>query len=433
MPGTFRVAFALTSLVALPLSSVAHAATYWVSPAGVAGRSGTDSLAQATTLAWFNANAVAGDVCRFRSGTYADPIQPAHDGTPARRIRYYGFPGAPGAVIVADIAFGYQHGSYCTARWFGTARGLSGCNAVAGIYTVGDSIVSCSTDHGDGGLSALGKACVFDSLAIRGTIAGGGQTHWIDLFVGGSPAWFSASNVISHCRFSVTVNTPGPQGDVHVLAIGHGVENRIEHNRFDVTVKSCAGYFFCAELYEGYRNTFHANTWNVLLEGPIRGTRGVWSHRDSSSFNRWTANTVTVSGRGATLSFMLSNGGSFPGTTGHNYYGGNVIHDDSPQPESGVLWFYDGSRSDTVESNAITTRSALPCVVVARHRDVDASLFRRNAYRTGGLVAFDCARAVAAHAPRSVGDRFQGMLGGWGARAAVRVPPGFAVDSLGSR
>ncbi len=426
--GGARGRWALAPLAALLLAPAAGARTYWVSPAGVPGRSGADSLANATTLAWFNANAQPGDVCRFRSGTYRDPIQPARDGTPARRIRYYGFPQDPGAVTVADIRFGWRAGSFCTARWFHAANGITGCDGVSGVFVSGDSIAACSTARGDAGLLVRGKACVFDSLAIRGTVSGGGQSHWIDLMIGGNPApWFATDNVVSNGRFTVTVRTGGPQGDVHVVGIGHGVGNRFVRNTFDVTVSRCAGYFFCVELYEGYGTLFHRNTWNVRLDGPIGGSRGVWCHRDSSSFNRWTANVVNVSGRGSTLSFMLSNPGSFPGTTGRNYYGGNSIRDDVPQPGTGVLWFYDGSRSDTLESNAVLTRSNAPCVMVERRRELNGSLFRRNTSRTGGLVAFDGARAVASNAPRAEGDTYGSALPRWWPGDAVRVPPGFAV------
>ncbi len=427
-------ALALTLMLLTACGREAAARTYWVSPVGVAGRSGADSLAGATTLAWFNAHAKPGDVCRFRSGRYADPVQPAGDGTPAARIRYYGFPQDPGAVTVANIRFGWQHGSYCTARWLQGENGLAGCDGVSGVYVVGDSIASCWTEHGGDGILALGKDCVFDSLRVRGSVTGSGQSHWIDLMTPGTPAaWFSTSNVISNSRFTVRVATTEGQGDVHVLGIAHGVENRFLRNRFDITVEHCQGYFFAVELYEGYRNLFDGNTWNIRMQGPIRGSRGVWSHRDSSSWNRWTRNTVTVQGRGGNLSFMLTNPGSWPGTTGHNVYSENHIRDDLPQPGTGVFWFYDGSRSDTLEGNEIETRAMTPALVVEHKREVDGSLFRRNTYRTRGLVVFDCRRTVVANSPRLVDETFYGFLGRYFQALALRVPPGFVVERTGAR
>ena len=131
----------------LPLAGASRAATYWVSPTGSSGASGADSSANAKTLAWFNANAVAGDVCRFKSGTYSSPIQPAGKGTSGNRIRYYGFPQDPGAVRVTNIKFGggsNNQGSYCTAKWFTTTSGFSAVDGIESptFYPVGDSIVN---------------------------------------------------------------------------------------------------------------------------------------------------------------------------------------------------------------------------------------------------------------------------------------------------
>jgi hypothetical protein len=426
--------FVLAAVLLLAAPAMGSARTYWVSPVGIAGRTGADSLADATTLGWFNANAEAGDVCRFRSGRYADPVQPEHDGTRAARIRYYGFPRDPGAVTVANIRFGYQRGSFCTARWLHTEHGIAGCDGVSGVYVRGDSIASCWTEHGDDGLLVRGKDCVFDSLRIKGSITGTGQTHWIDLFVGGNPpAWFSASNVISHCRFDAYVLTSGPQGDVHVLGMGHGIENVIRNNRFEIEIEHCQGYFFAVELYEGYRNVFDRNTWNVHVRGPILGSRGVWCHRDSSSENRWTNNDVTVEGRGGDLSFMLTNPGSFASTTGHNTFANNRIRDDLPQPNTGVFWFYDGTRGDTIEGNTIVTRAMNPALLVEHKHEVDASVFRGNTYRTGGLVAFDCTRTVVVNSPQLIDETYESMLGSHMRGVALRVPPGFVIPPPGTR
>jgi hypothetical protein len=419
-------------LAFLLVTASAHAATYWVSPTGAAGNSGADSLSNAKTLAWFNANAAAGDICRFKSGTYADPIQPARDGTAGSRIRYYGFPQDPGAVTVANVSFGYQHGNYCTARWFRTSSGLTGCYGASTVFTRGDSIASVWTTTCDGGMFIMGQACVFDSLRVSGTITYTGQTHWICMFIGGTPGpWFSTSNVISNCTFSPTVNTTSGQGDVHIVGMSHTAYNKFINNTFNITVQNVAGYFFPVEMYASYYNQFQQNTWNIAMNGPALGSRGVWCHRDSSSYNRYFDNSVNVTGSGGSLSFMLSNGGSVPGSTGHNFYGNNVIHDGPAQPGTGVFWFYDGTRQDTLQFNTVSTNAGVPCVSIASGLAVNGTVFRHNTWYTSGRTAIDCANTTPSNSPRFVSDIFYCLTANTSGGENVRVASGFGMDSSG--
>jgi hypothetical protein len=431
-------AFVLPLLLLLVVAP-AWAATYWVSPSGVSGRSGADSLSNSTTLAWFNANAIGGDVCRFKSGTYVDPIKPARSGNSGSRIRYYGFPQDPTAVVVTDIMFGYQYGSYSTVRWASCRNGATGLVETAGMEATDDSIVACRITGQTGQFNIGSKRSVLDSLVITGTITGSGQNHFINIagershYTGTIGEWAigTLDNRFTNSTVTVNVNTTGGSGDVHIVLLSAAAYNRIAGNTFNVTVTNCNGYFFGIEQYEGYYNQIQNNTWNFAVNGTIGGSRGVWCHRDSSSYNRYVGNTVNITGSGTDLSFMLSNGGSFPGTTGHNYYGNNVIRDHNPQTGTGIFWYYDGTRADTIEFNTLMTDAARPCVLVSPGTSVNGSIFRHNTYWTAGATAVDFSAATAVNSPRLVSEIYYCRTANGAGSENVRVPSGVRLDSAG--
>ncbi len=408
----------------------ANAATYWVSPTGSTSASGADSSSNAKTLAWFNANAVAGDICRFKSGTYTDPIQPAHDGTPGSRIRYYGFPRSPGAVTVADIKFGYSKGSYCTVKWFRCPGSISGAIMVASISTVGDSLVNCVTTNAGGGIAFQNQGSVYDSLTVTGgSITGTGQYHFIDMFMVGSGT-FAKNNVVSNCNFDVTANTPASQGDVHVLGMMHTAYNTFINNTFNVTVNACFGYFFPLEMYEGYYNSFTNNRFNVQLNVTPGGTAAVWGYRDSSSYCRFVGNTVNVTGPGM-ISMGLSQAGSYVGTTGHMYFGNNFIKIAHPQV-NGVWYYQNGARGDTCEFNVIASGAATPAFFLNQGSFTDC-IYRHNTFTTAGGVVVNLSSVLDASRSRFASNVFYGgSPNGSGSSASVQVPnaPGL-LDSAG--
>jgi hypothetical protein len=413
----------------------AMARTYWVSPTGVAGAAGTDSVSTPTTLAWFNANAAAGDVCRFKSGTYADPIYPAKDGTSSARIRYYGFPNDPEGVTVADIHFGYAHGKYCTAKWVRCLNGATGMFEAGATYATDDTIASCHI-YGQGSAFAVQSArSVVDSMVMSGTLANSGQSHFINLAGernhsnGTIGQWSigSLSNRITNSTMNVTVNAPG---DIHIVMVSAAAYNVIDHNTINCTLQSCSGYFFGMEMYEGYYNQISNNTWTVAMNGPVGGSKGMWSHRDSSSYNRYVNNNVSITGS-TELSFMLTNGGSFPATTGNNYFGNNTIDDAIPQGGTGIFWYYNGLRSDTLEYNTIVTSSTRPCLLVTNNNEINALVSRHNTYVTSGPMAVDLSLSPASNSPRLSSDIFYCRAANASGSENVKLASGVRVDSAG--
>jgi hypothetical protein len=430
---------AVAPLLITFLSLVAPAAmarTYWVAPGGVAGAAGSDSSSAPTTLAWFNANAAAGDVCRFKSGTYSDPIFPARDGTSAARIRYYGFPNDPSAVTVADIRFGYAHGNYCTARWVSCTAGATGLYEAGATEATDDTIASCRISGQGSAFNVMSQRSVVDSMTITGTLAASGQSHFVNL--GGERnhnngtigQWSigSLNNRVTNSTFNVTVAAPG---DIHVLMVTAAAYNRIAGNVFNMTLNSCTGYFFGSEMYEGYYNQIENNDWNFQMNGAIGGSHGMWCHRDSSSYNRYVKNRVHITGTGSDLSFMLSNGGSFPATTGNNYYGNNYIDAASPQAGTGIFWYYNGVRNDTLEYNTIVTASTKPCLLVTSGNEITGLVSRHNTYVTSGATAIDASGASASNSPRFSSDIFYCRAANGSGAENVRVSSGVALDSAG--
>jgi len=435
MHPSFLRPFATIALLSALLTGTAGAATYWVSPTGSSGATGADTLTHATTLAWFNANAKGGDVCRFKSGTYTDPVKPNTNGSSGSRIRYYGFPQDPGAVVVADIYFGYQYGSYSTARWLTVPGAMTGCYQAAGMFPVADSVVRCVARAG--GVAIHAQASVFDSLTLTGNVTDTGQSHFVDISGqrdhnnGTIGEWTNGAlnNRFTNSVVNMTVTTTASQGDVHGMLISAAAYNTIANNTFNFTVNACYWYFFAIEQYEGYYNTIQNNTWNVTMNAAPGGSRGFWTHRDSSSYNRYIGNTVRIGGSG-NLSFMASNPGSFPGTVGHNLFSNNFIRDDSPQPGTGGFFnWYDGCRYDTLQFNTMITNSGMAVLNMTSGQSVTGLVIRHNTFYATGATVVDMGGS-SGDARLTSNIYYSGTSSGSGSEI-VKVPSGFGLDSSG--
>ncbi len=420
----------LTLLCSLLLGQPVSAATFWVSPTGSTTNSGTDSL-NAKTLAWFNANAVAGDICRFKSGTYASPIQPAANGTANARIRYYGFAKDPGAVRVTNIRFGWNgsnsRGDYSTARWFTVTGQMTGFDEVAGLCATGDSIASVRIPNAGVGINMRAKNSVLDSvMVLGGLITSTGQSHFVDMFNANNV--YSAGNRITNCTFNVTINTTASQGDVHVLGMFRTHSNVFFNNTFNITVNNCYGYFFPVELYRSYSNSFQRNTFNIAMNATPGGTHAIWGYRDSSSYNRFVDNTVTTTGPGL-ISLGLSQAGSFVSTSNHTYLGGNVFKLNSVPGTGGIYW-QNGVRSDTLEFNTVAVNGG-PALFIEPGGNFTGTIVRHNTFYSNSPTVFTLNGATNVTGSRLVSNVFYSTGTNSGTNATVIVPSGIGVDSLG--
>jgi len=123
--------------------------------------------------------------------------------------------------------------------------------------------------------------------------------------------------------------------------------------------------------------------------------------------------------------------GSFPTSTGHNYYGNNYIDDQSPQGGTGVFWYYDGLRSDTLEYNTIITSSTRPLLNVVSGGSINGLVSRHNTYVTGGPIAIDLALGNTVNSPRFSSDIFYCRAANGSGAENLRLPSGVRLDSAG--
>ena len=356
----------------------------------------------------------------------------------ANRIRYYGFALDPTAVQVANIQFGYQHGNYCTARWLSVPYGITGCYEVAGMSPVADSIVKCVTLNGGFGLR--GNQGVADSLSITGTVTDPSTNNFVDIsgerdhYNGTIGEWTigASNNVFSNSTVNMVVNTTTGPGDLHGIMVSAAAYNKILNNTFNFTINACYGYFFVLEQYEGYYNLIQNNTFNVVMNATPGGSRGVWTHRDSSSYNQYINNKMSIGGPG-NIVFMLTNPGSFPGTTGHNLYSNNDIRIDTPTAGLGAFNFYDGCRSDTVQFNVIRTNSTSTVMgFTPNGGDFDGAVIRHNTFITGGATAIDFGNAATATSgSRLTSNIFYCGTANGSNTENLKVPAGTGLDSVG--
>lgn len=423
----------IASLLLLTLAAAPRvdAATYWVSPTGSASASGADSLSNAKSLADVNSRVVAGDIVRFKSGVYSSPIQPNANGTSTSRIRYYGFPGTPGAVTVSNIRFGWNgtnsRGSYATARGFTVSGQMTGCDETAGLYATGDSIANVRVPNAGGGINLRGKGCVLDDVSVTGgSITSTGQSHFIDMFNANNV--YAASNRVTNCTFGVTINTTASQGDVHVLGMFRTHSNVFFNNTFNITVNNCFGYFFPVEMYRSYSNSFQANRFNIAMNSTPGGTHAIWGYRDSSSYNRFVDNIVTTTGPGL-ISLGLSQAGSFVSTTNHTYLGGNVFKLNAVPVTGGIYW-QNGSRSDTLEFNTVAVNGG-PALYLEPGGNFTSTIVRHNTFYSNNPTVFSLNSATSTSGSRLVSNVFYSTVANNSSNATVIVPAGIGMDSLG--
>lgn len=422
-------ALLLVVLASQPIA--ANAATYWVSPTGSASASGSDSLSNAKSLADVNSRVVAGDIVRFKSGTYSSPIQPNANGSAGSRIRYYGFPSDPTAVTVTNIRFGWNgsnsRGDYATANGFTVSGSMIGCDEVAGLYAVGDSIANCRIPNAGGGFNFRTKNSVMDACVFgNGSITSTGQSHFIDMYNANNV--YAAGNRITNCTFTLTINTTASQGDVHVLGMFRTHSNVFFNNTFNVTVNSCYGYFFPVEMYRSYYNSFQSNRFNLAMNATPGGTHAIWGYRDSSSYNRFVANTVTTTGPGM-MSLGLSQAGSFVSTTNHTYLGGNVFKLNAVPVTGGIYW-QNGSRSDTLEFNTVAVNGGA-ALYLEPGGDFNNTIVRHNTFFSNNATVFTLNTASNTSGSRLVSNVFYSTSANSGSSPTVSVPSGVGLDSLG--
>ncbi len=262
----------LTALLVLA-AAPALATNYYVTTGGSDTNAGS-LAAPWRTLAKANATLVAGDACWIANGTYADPVQPANNGTSSARISYVGNLSNTAAVVVPSI--------YVNKTWV-TVKGINATTDFQLYYTneTGkawhDSVAYCRVP----GLTIWGAQ---DCMVARNIISG--KAAILDNFgYAGPPDPFISAPARDTIRGNVLTTTITDKG---FALRGDAQFCVIDSNTFNFTFDvnhggDCQGRY----LYNAYHNTFRDNRWNIEATGelPASAQYTGFALRDSSSYN----------------------------------------------------------------------------------------------------------------------------------------------------
>jgi Pel9A-like, right handed beta helix region/Fibronectin type III domain len=268
-----RRLFALATLIGGLIASEASAATYYLSPNGNDGNTGSSANPWAT-INKANSALRAGDVCIILPGTYSGTIEPSSNGSPGARITYVGSLTNPGGTSVGGIDVYRAYITVKGVKATGTAvlEYLSETSAARN-----DSIAYCIV----GGLGIRGAK---NSMIARNT-------------VNGSVAWAADHDLSIHpftatCMYDTlrrnTINAGFPTWNAFIVR-GWTSYCLIDSNRVSATFGEGAGRY----LYTSYNNTFRDNHWAFEASSPPSGDMWVTFYmRDSSQSNLFERDTM---------------------------------------------------------------------------------------------------------------------------------------------
>ena len=279
MPNSIRprltslcVCGALLALCAM--SAPAFATTYYVSPGGNDGSSGSQA-APWRSLAKANSTLGPGDAVIIAPGTYTDQIDPKNNGlSNSQRISYIGNLSNPSQVVVSNSI--WLERAYISVKGV-QATGFTMYYTSETAKAVHDSIAWCiSTGAGWG--SAGAKDCLVAHNTINGSIA-----FLMNNWYAGPPGNISSErdtlrgNVI-HVG---TITTKGFQ------VRGFTQYCVTDSNQIDMFFAAANGVDLQGRyLYNAYYNTFRDNSWRMEADGPLPGNQYTgFALRDSSHDN----------------------------------------------------------------------------------------------------------------------------------------------------
>jgi len=359
-------------LAALLLAAPSLAATYWVAPTARGNGSGQPDSSNATTLGWFNTNAVAGDVARMLAGSYASQIAPANSGTGyASRITYRGADlAAPGVTLVAGLVL--------SARSHVSVKGISWAAAPAlGGYR--DSVAYCQQTAGVWQTTRSDSDNVWQNFTYTGPhveFAGGN--------VYSDPAEISFRDTLRDCSWSITYNYDASQAALRWAAI-HGWV--IERNRFTVMVRDGSNH----GVFKVYKQRASQVTDCSFDFSSTRNNTScdecAWTYfRDSTCFNLWTRDTLSWGEFTNTVPAVLF---SASGTQQHsvrsNHYDQCVFRYSPATSGYGhFIYYYDTVDSDSLTNCVIVSNSVTP---LALSRENSGLAFRGPLYLSHNTIA----------------------------------------------
>ncbi|HTK31820.1 MAG TPA: DUF1565 domain-containing protein [Candidatus Saccharimonadaceae bacterium] len=268
-----RVAIA-TFVLGVALPALALAGSYYVSTSGSDSNAGTQA-APWRTIAKANATLNAGDVVFISPGTYADAVNPQHNGASiTQRISYVGSLSNPASVVVNGIWI--EH-AYVSVKGV-TSGGFTLYYTSESAKAVYDSIAWCVATGGGLG-SAGSKNCVVANNRISGTVS-----LLMNNWQPGPPGVINTAfdtiraNVIDVGTITQGIKGFSVRGFVQYCLVD---SNRISQFFVSANGGDLAGRY----IYNSYFNTFRDNSWHFEADADQASPYVAFALRDSSHDN----------------------------------------------------------------------------------------------------------------------------------------------------
>ena len=280
-----RRALALTLALSLALAAgPAAATTYWISPSGSSGATGTSSGAP-WSLAKANATLQPGDVCMVLPGTYASMIAPANTSTSGPRITYVGNLASPAAAVFP--------GNFETAVSYLTVKGMTftggiSLDGTASAQAVHDSVAWCA---GKTAMFAGAQHCVITRCTIANSPRAGATVafvygNWLD-YPGDGRGLFSQYDTLSYNNIDLSVIT----WKAFLMRVWAD-HNLIKGNQITGTFGGPTGDIQGRYLYNSSENRFEDNRWTFEALSDSGGDWVCFALRDSSCNNEFIRDTI---------------------------------------------------------------------------------------------------------------------------------------------
>jgi len=326
-------------------TSLASAATYYVSPTGSGSNAGTPAAPWSMSKA--NSSLLAGDVAVLLPGTYGTGIAPANSGSSySKFIAYVGSVETPATTIVPSINFG----SGSTARHHVSAKGVTVTSSTT-MHAPNDSLSSIVQTTGTFYIELGGDDCVVANSAFNGDrlwIEGGTNSstattvnrdtlynNAFNLYMDGFGAAIKVSTTdglyLKRNRFLTTI---GPNGDHGTFKVYGSRNGRFNDNLFDITVlRPSVGCDDCGQSY----------------------------FRDYTMFNVFLRDTFNLRGTNYNAMFLTASG-SFSGSCNGNKWDSCVFRQEAPGGP-GVLYWQNGADADTIINCVVISQTQIPIVM----------------------------------------------------------------------
>jgi len=357
----------------------AAAATYYVSNSGSDSNSGTSPGSAWATIGKANSRVAPGDVVLIEDGAYGHFPNPAVSGTATARITYVGNLTSPSSVrITSGNALTKSN---VTIKGFELANGFD-------LTGHRDSIAFCKV-YGTKSQITGADDCVVtrcDFVSLRFWVVGAENESTVR----------AERDTVSYCTFQLDPN----DGSAHVIRFQR-LENCVfNHLRFIINIGPEGRRCSATKLFMVTGSQFTDCYWDVTNNRLTDADEAGWFVlRDITQFNRFVRDTIILRGPGDTQFFGAASG-SYPGTTGHNYFEDCIIKSVGPAAYGHAWYYQDDAESDTLRR----------CLIVGRQGGMKIINVSGNVLMDHCTIASFAPWTGALHYSAYSGTTWQGQL-----------------------